>query len=1155
MNRPILEHYNAADEVAIENANVKLEQALEQHKTAFATNFKNLSNNSSVKNIVNGNGDTYLPSNNLTKFVVGSGIKDILSPTNVAPVQQTPHKENPIEEVVFAFDHLSQNKNEKNSFLTNGGYQAKTAAYFPKDNVKRREKIKSFIEFDDDENGHFGATQVSNKNGRPHLDKLRLLQKGGGSFDQTYYRNDEELKNVFSNENSNASSQTKINSLTSAVEKNARASIRSQESLEEVDWNDFQGPTIDDVIEEDKNQTFCLDIAKQKTNETTKWPPDTALETLKTVKESQINETVDVRNCDKKEDEDYDSDDDKNEAEKEEEEEEEEEGEEVMTENLLLNDDEDESNAAMFFDKMHQMEAEQDLLSNSLLALTSHFAQVQLRLRQIVEAKDVPVEKREVLLQELESFANRGIPELMMTMAPQGKDTGSNPRRAPLERSVSMATSFAADDVFEDGDFEDESIVVSVNALSDHEKSISPERRLLSASAHRALPKHSASSITDADLQSENGGSFAGGQRSRLGSCSTTTAGWITEEKLEKQRTRQKELIGQLKEQLEDLEKYAYETGELSSLPSSMLLERQNAIIEQLKSKLPVLTIDEIDKLGPEELRKKVDFAVKELVNPVLMKEQLVCQLKTQVTDLERFIEFLQKGGNNKEKHKHLLAQTQSQAPNSKFAQMSKFLKISRSQAKRDAKGKDSSKQNAAHSLSSAADGGGNQITSIKPTRHVNYYHKTNETSRKPLSNGSSNNGRVNGSTATSSLAEKEANESASTIMNRIMSLLHVFALTQLGGCASFAGNPADASSSAGSYSKSAAPFERNSLKSQTRHWGDLRAHLELAISAIVELYREKNMNAPASASELAASAAAGTKPSLVMSNYFAHEQMTGLVRKDLSLALRDLLQHGLTGALDGEGASGSASGAMEMARPSAASRAALIGSAALKLRPTTVGRVQRVAGSSGNSGASGAIGAAFSSNGYSCGASSSSSSSAVGLLSLGLGCFGASSSRAAGALLPSIAHQSVGKPVHAWEVVLLYYDHKNGDQFRAAPSRRLSQSFGLQVVSGTNVNPKHSLLAAIDDIIDTHSRHKRSFDSHFKAFVCMGLNQHMLSNWTRLVVRNALLNSDCYEKWSYAASTGFEDALRQLDKLSTLKFCLPTDLAIRQLQSIHDAF
>ena len=34
----------------------------------------------------------------------------------------------------------------------------------------------------------------------------------------------------------------------------------------------------------------------------------------------------------------------------------------------------------------------------------------------------------------------------------------------------------------------------------------------------------------------------------------------------------------------------------------------------------------------------------KQLVNPVIMKEQLVSQLRTQVTDLERFIDFLQKG-------------------------------------------------------------------------------------------------------------------------------------------------------------------------------------------------------------------------------------------------------------------------------------------------------------------------------------------------------------------------------------------------------------------------------------------------------------------------------------------------------------------------------
>ena len=64
-----------------------------------------------------------------------------------------------------------------------------------------------------------------------------------------------------------------------------------------------------------------------------------------------------------------------------------------------------------------------------------------------------------------------------------------------------------------------------------------------------------------------------------------------------------------------------------------------------------------------------------------------------------------------------------------------------------------------------------------------------------------------------------------------------------------------------------------------------------------------------------------------------------------------------------------------------------------------------------------------------------------------------------------------------------------------------------------------------------------------------------MLGQWLKLIMRNAAVVNDCYEKWSYAASTGFEDALRQLEKLSTLRFCLPTDLAVRQLQSIHDAF
>lgn len=52
------------------------------------------------------------------------------------------------------------------------------------------------------------------------------------------------------------------------------------------------------------------------------------------------------------------------------------------------------------------------------------------------------------------------------------------------------------------------------------------------------------------------------------------------ESKMALQRTKQRELISQLKSQLEDLEKYAYETGD-ADLPQSVVLERQNIIISE----------------------------------------------------------------------------------------------------------------------------------------------------------------------------------------------------------------------------------------------------------------------------------------------------------------------------------------------------------------------------------------------------------------------------------------------------------------------------------------------------------------------------------------------------------------------------------------------
>lgn len=47
-------------------------------------------------------------------------------------------------------------------------------------------------------------------------------------------------------------------------------------------------------------------------------------------------------------------------------------------------------------------------------------------------------------------------------------------------------------------------------------------------------------------------------------------------------------------------------------------------------------------QLTPADVKQQVDVALGQLVSPLRMKEHLVAQLKTQVADLERFINYLQ---------------------------------------------------------------------------------------------------------------------------------------------------------------------------------------------------------------------------------------------------------------------------------------------------------------------------------------------------------------------------------------------------------------------------------------------------------------------------------------------------------------------------------
>lgn len=510
-------------------------------------------------------------------------------------------------------------------------------------------------------------------------------------------------------------------------------------------------------------------------------------------------------------------------------------------------------------ERLRDLEEQQELLNSSLIALTTHFAQVQFRLRQIVDA---PLSEKESLLKDLEAFAFRGIPELH-----EGKMKG----------------------------------LISPSANSDGE-----------------------------DL----------------------------EEKMLAQRAKQKELISQLKTQLEDLEKYAYETGE-AGLPQSVVMERQRVIIDQLKGKLN-LDVEDMDKLTVDDLRSQVDYAISQLVNPLKMKEHLVTQLKTQISDLERFIEFLQ-GGSTSEK-----------------SSMNK------------------------HCTCNCPIHGG--LSSV---------------ARRKMQNKN----------------DDEIREETINIMKKAATLLQIFAVAQF-GCGTD-------------------HFKKNTMKKSMKvnHWGDLRASLELAVEYVVEL--ASNPESPLDSDYTSDSEDAP----VVLCNV----KLTSAVRKQLALSIRDLIQHGLM----------------------------------------PIGQ----------------------------------SVSVVPFI----GCF------------PNM--NGSGRGMHAWELILKYYELKNGERYNSTPARKLSQSFNLDIVGGTAISNKQNLLSVIGNIITTHMKYKRSYDSHFKAFICAALNSKKLVSWLRLILRCHTLLELYYQSWSYVVKSGFEDSFHSLERLSQFKFELPVDLAVRQFQNIKDAF
>lgn len=518
-------------------------------------------------------------------------------------------------------------------------------------------------------------------------------------------------------------------------------------------------------------------------------------------------------------------------------------------------------------EQLERLEEEQEQLNSSLLALTTHFAQVQFRLKQIVHADPVD---RETLLKELEEFAHKGIPDVR----------GCKAQDAQI-----------------------------LEEMSDKEHEV----------------------------------------------------------KITEQREKQRELITQLKSQLEDLETYAYETGDVTELPTSKQIEKQKVVLEQLTNTLD-LPIDKLDALSTEELRQVVDHAVGQIVNPAKVKEKLVGQLKTQITDLERFIDFLQ-------------GEATSPGPLGKERCTCSVHGSSEFEFSKSAVSKDSKRKG---------------------------------------------------------LQEKQNHESSVKMIKKTIHLLQVFIITQL-GCGS-------------------REFKRNAMKKTAKgnHWGDLRARLEVAVDKVMALAKQQEENHDKDTSDDYNS---DSEEAQEMSSPL----LTQAVRRDLAMAIRDLIQHGL----------------VELGQ------------------------------------------------------------------SRSLVPWGCLPSRSSGII----------QEMHAWDLLLKFYDMKHGVEYNQSPARKLSQSFHLEMVGGKAITSKQTLLGAIDTVISSHTPLKRTDDSHFKAFISIALNESLLPTWLKLIFRTQTLVDNYYQDWSYVARTGFDDAIKSLEKLNSVKFRLPVDLAIRPFSNIRDAF
>ncbi|XP_037934040.1 RUN domain-containing protein 1 isoform X2 [Teleopsis dalmanni] len=595
--------------------------------------------------------------------------------------------------------------------------------------------------------------------------------------------------------------------------------------------------------------------------------------------------------------------------------------------------------------RLRYLEEEQETLTSSLMALTSHIAHLQLRVRQIVEA---PSDERDQLLKDLEKFAFKGIPE-------------------PISADVLTSDDSQYSGLFIQPTNKEDEIIFD----------------------------------------------------------------------------RQFKLISQLKLQLSQLEKFAYDSG-APVLPQDVLLEKQRIIIDELKNKLNLkVEQQDLPELSSDELKCQVESALGEFIGPLKMKEQLVNQLKTQIIDLERFIAYLQCDSDDLKLKTFSNNGKQSGAYNSYAAKKKIILAPTK-----------------------------NSIEQIRP--------EVNDTKNfEHLKADISNNTQRN---------EPESfREKAYNLVDKASLLMQMFTTTH--------------------FDPTAHRFQKNILKKTNKasHWGDLRAQLEIDIQKIsflastltldrktltntmrpekittklskttrhktltaIPFKQTRNCKLRIESSEIKACHISSVLTEDINECYdwegngcmITHSlnpkddlistvsrELSDAVRKNFAMTLMRLIQHGLRVGSE----SATSSVMMPLMR-------------CLNPFPMTTSEHNLSTRRSHNSVIT---------------ASSDEGSVAYGNKNINTN---KSSS--------NFLSNGVYRQMHAWELILEYYYMKRGDEYNNTPARKLSDSFNLDIGDSRAVSVKQSLLMVIGMIISVHRPYKRSLNAHFKAFVCAGLN------------------------------------------------------------------